>query len=144
MTEDESPVAEEMKDFIGSWKAVSHAILTRLTCQQYAPEEREAAIQELIQSRYLREIEWEVKMYEVVRNMSEEAAKYDSGGPAPVRLERNKDGGVTLSREQLQELAQAYQHLYTIVSDSPAGLSDYCETDEEEQIIRKWRKLLSD
>jgi len=56
---------------------------------------------------------------------------------------KNEDGSVVLSKEELEELNNAYQKLYNVLSGFPSSLQDYCEDNEEYANIGKWQCSLN-
>jgi len=56
---------------------------------------------------------------------------------------KNEDGSVVLTKEELEELNNAYKKLYDMLSIFPASLQDYCKDNEEYANIGKWQCLLN-
>jgi hypothetical protein len=58
-------------------------------------------------------------------------------------MQKNNDDSVTLSKAEWRQINKAYQHLYTIISDSPSSLGDYCANRAQYLNIMRWKDLLA-
>ena len=62
-------------------------------------------------------------------------------------MKRHRNGSITLTRQEIDELNTAYHNLYNILTDQPADLADYFaegHQDEEYKSIVKWSAWLDD
>jgi hypothetical protein len=58
-------------------------------------------------------------------------------------MEKHKNGSVTLTKAEFQEVNEAYQKLCDILSQMPSFLGDFCDTRAEYINIVKWEHQLA-
>jgi hypothetical protein len=58
-------------------------------------------------------------------------------------MNKNTDGSVTLTVQELDEVNKAYKALYGIIADSPCFLGDYFDEHEDYMNVVKWHCLLN-
>ena len=53
-------------------------------------------------------------------------------------MQKNEDGSVVLTKQELKQLNSAYHSLYTILDNMPAFLGDYFSNHEKYINVEKW------
>ena len=57
-------------------------------------------------------------------------------------MKKHKNGSVTLTRQEIDELNTAYHHLYNLLDDMPAFMSDFFEDRQDYKNVQRWSAWL--
>lgn len=58
-------------------------------------------------------------------------------------MQKHEDGSITLTKQELGEVNEAYQKLYKILNRMPTFIGDYCKDHNEYLRIVKWQCQLA-